>query len=332
MSLLGFLTLKFEAIMNKPGVILITTLMIVMVMSIISMQISKNFFIALKREAYLDFKNLSYQMLLSSEAQAIETVKREIDSYRNKLTANNPLLTQNFTYDYDIFSLELKIIDGSNCFNLNSIFNISGKGYEVNEPRREWLNRYLQLKLLNPTDIESFFDQLIDWVDLDNQPLNFGAENYYYMGPMSQVNQFTPKRLLVDLSEIKNLPVMRNLNFLDIATHLCVIPGSTSQLININTLKPTDTMLIASFFNEKNLEYVESQITSLPQEGYDEVNSFIAKFKGAANFPAQILSTNSKTFKLRTRLIDESFSAELESLVILDVSNSAKVLNRNFNF
>ena len=318
--------------MNKPGVILITTLLIVMVMSVISMQISKNFFIALKREAYLDFKNLSYQMLLSSEAQAIETVKRNIDSYRNKLTADNPLLTKNFTYDYDIFSLELKIIDGSNCFNLNSIFNSSGKGYEVNEPRREWLDRYLQLKLLNPTDIESFFDQLIDWVDLDNQPLNFGAENYYYMGPMSKVNQFTPKRLLVDLSEIKNLPVMRNLDFLDMSAQLCVIPGSTSQLININTLKPTDTMLIAAFFDEKNLEYVESQIMSLPEEGYDEINSFIKKFTDATNFPTQILSINSKTFKLRTKIIDESFSAELESLVILDVSNTAKVLNRNFNF
>jgi len=318
--------------MNKPGVILITTLLIVMIMSVISMQISKNFFIALKREAYLDFKNLSYQMLLSSEAQAIETVKRNIDSYRNKLTADNPLLTKNFTYDYDIFSLELKIIDGSNCFNLNSIFNSSGKGYEVNEPRREWLDRYLQLKLLNPTDIESFFDQLIDWVDLDNQPLNFGAENYYYMGPMSKINQFTPKRLLVDLSEIKNLPVMRNINFLDMSAHLCVIPGSTSQLININTLKPNDTMLIAAFFDEKNLEYVESQIMSLPEEGYDEINSFIKKFTDATNFPTQILSINSKTFKLRTKIIDESFSAELESLVILDVSNTAKVLNRNFNF
>ena len=318
--------------MNKPGVILITTLLIVMVMSVISMQISKNFFIALKREAYLDFKNLSYQMLLSSEAQAIETVKRNIDSYRNKLTADNPLLTKNFTYDYDIFSLELKIIDGSNCFNINSIFNSSGKGYEVNEPRREWLDRYLQLKLLNPADIESFFDQLIDWVDLDNQPLNFGAENYYYMGPMSKINQFTPKRLLVDLSEIKNLPVMRNIDFLDMSAHLCVIPGSTSQLININTLKPNDTMLIAAFFDEKNLEYVESQIMSLPEEGYDEINSFIKKFTDATNFPTQILSINSKTFKLRTKIIDESFSAELESLVILDVSNTAKVLNRNFNF
>jgi general secretion pathway protein K len=318
--------------MNKPGVILITTLLIVMVMSVISVQISKNFFIALKREAYLDFKNLSYQMLLSSEAQAIETVKRNIDSYRNKLTANNPLLTKRFTYDYDIFSLELKIIDGSNCFNLNSIFSISSKGYEVNEPRREWLDRYLQLKLLNPTDIESFFDQLVDWVDLDNQPLNFGAENYYYMGPMSKINQFTPKRLLVDLSEIKNLPIMRNIDFLDMSDQLCVIPGSTSQFININTLKPNDTMLIASFFDEENLEYVESQIMDLPEEGYDEVNSFIKKFTGAANFPSQILSINSKTFKLRSRIIDESFSAELETLVILDVSNTAKVLNRNFNF
>ena len=56
--------------MNKPGVILITTLLIVMILSIISMQISKNFYISLKREAYLDFKNLSHQMLMSSEKQS----------------------------------------------------------------------------------------------------------------------------------------------------------------------------------------------------------------------------------------------------------------------
>ena len=149
---------------------------------------------------------------------------------------------------------------------------------------------------------------------------------------MSKINQFTPKRLLVDISEIKNLPIMRNIDFLDMSEQLCVIPGSTSQFININTLKPNDTMLIASFFDEENLEYVESQIMDLPEEGYDEVNSFIKKFTGAANFPSQILSINSKTFKLRTRIIDESFSAELETLVILDVSNTAKVLNRNFNF
>ena len=201
---------------------------------------------------------------------------------------------------------------------------------DIDTVRVESINN--KTSTVSDTDIESFFDQLVDWVDLDNQPLNFGAENYYYMGPMSKINQFTPKRLLVDISEIKNLPIMRNIDFLDMSDQLCVIPGSTSQFININTLKPNDTMLIASFFDEENLEYVESQIMDLPEEGYDEVNSFIKKFTGAANFPSQILSINSKTFKLRTRIIDESFSAELETLVILDVSNTAKVLNRNFNF
>lgn len=52
--------------MTKPGVILITTLLILIVMSVISMQVSKNFYVSLQREAYLDFKNQSYHMLINS--------------------------------------------------------------------------------------------------------------------------------------------------------------------------------------------------------------------------------------------------------------------------
>ena len=36
-----------------------------------------------------------------------------------------------------------------------------------------------RLKGFDASEIESFIDQLIDWVDPDNQPLNFGAENYF---------------------------------------------------------------------------------------------------------------------------------------------------------
>ena len=74
--------------MNRPGVILITTILIVMVMSVISMQISKNFYISMKREAYLDFKNLSYQMLISSEKQAIKSIQKDINLISIK--TNNP--------------------------------------------------------------------------------------------------------------------------------------------------------------------------------------------------------------------------------------------------
>ena len=318
--------------MNKPGVILITTLLIVMILSIISMQISKNFYISLKREAYLDFKNLSHQMLMSSEKQAIKSLQKNIKSFQLKLTLNDSLLNNKFYFQNDLMVLEVSVLDASNCFNLNSLFKPSGNSYEIRPLYKAWLKRYLKLKQLNEADIESFIDQLVDWVDSDNQPLNFGAENYFYIGPTSKISQFTPKRLLVDISEINNFPIMERMDYRDLITNLCVLPNRNNQIININSLVQSDSLLIAAFFDEENLEYTSSQILNMPKNGYDDVNVFIDQFNQASKFPSQVLSINSQTFRLQSDIINENFSANLETLVILDISNSAEVLSRTFNF
>ena len=318
--------------MNKPGVILITTLLIVMILSIISVQISKNFYISLKREAYLDFKNLSHQMLMSSEKQAIKLLQKNIKSFQSKLTLNDSLLNNKFYFQNDLMVLEVSVLDASNCFNLNSLFKPSGKSYEIRPLYKAWLKRYLKLKQFNEADIESFIDQLVDWVDRDNQPLNFGAENYFYIGPASKISQFTPKRLLVDISEINNFPIMERVDYRDLITNLCVFPNRNNQIININSLAQSDSLLIAAFFDEENLEYIASQILNMPKNGYDDVNVFIDQFNQASKFPSQVLSINSQTFRLQSDIINENFSANLESLVILDISNSAEVLSRTFNF
>ena len=318
--------------MNKPGVILITTLLIVMILSIISVQISKNFYISLKREAYLDFKNLSHQMLMSSEQQAIKSLQKNIKSFQSKLTLNDSLLNNKFYFQNDLMVLEVSVLDASNCFNLNSLFKPSGNSYEIRPLYKAWLKRYLKLKQFNEADIESFIDQLVDWVDRDNQPLNFGAENYFYIGPASKISQFTPKRLLVDISEINNFPIMERMDFRDLITNLCVLPNRNNQIININSLVQSDSLLIAAFFDEENLEYTASQILNMPKNGYDDVNVFIDQFNQASKFPSQVLSINSQTFRLQSDIINENFSANLETLVILDISNSAEVLSRTFNF
>lgn len=318
--------------MNKPGVILITTLLIVMILSIISMQISKNFYISLKREAYLDFKNLSHQMLMSSEKQAIKSLQKNIKSFQSKLTLNDSLLNNKFYFQNDLMILEVSVLDASNCFNLNSLFKPSGNSYEIRPLYKTWLKRYLKLKQFNEADIESFIDQLVDWVDRDNQPLNFGAENYFYIGPASKISQFTPKRLLVDISEINNFPIMERVDYRDLITNLCVFPNRNNQIININSLVQSDSLLIAAFFDEENLEYIASQILNMPKNGYDDVNVFIDQFNQASKFPSQVLSINSQTFILQSDIINENFSANLETLVILDNSNSAEVLGRTFNF
>ena len=318
--------------MNKPGVIIITTLLIVMILSIISVQISKIFYISLKREAYLDFKNLSHQMLMSSEKQAIKSLQKNIKSFQSKLTLNDSLLNNKFYFQNDLMVLEVSVLDASNCFNLNSLFKPSGNSYEIRPLYKAWLKRYLKLKQFNEADIESFIDQLVDWVDRDNQPLNFGAENYFYIGPASKISQFTPKRLLVDISEINNFPIMERVDYRDLITNLCVFPNRNNQIININSLVQSDSLLIAAFFDEENLEYIASQILNMPKNGYDDVNVFIDQFNQASKFPSQVLSINSQTFILQSDIINENFSANLETLVILDNSNSAEVLGRTFNF
>ena len=318
--------------MNKPGVVLISTLLIVMVMSIISIQISKNFFLSIQRDLYIDFKNHSLQLLLSSEKQAIKSIQKEIISSNGKLINKDPVLNQSYFFSNELATIQVDVSDASNCFNLNSIFIKTSDSVQIKKDNREWLERLLRLKGLDAPEIESFIDQLIDWVDGDNQPLNFGAENYFYIGPLSPINQYTPKRLLSNLSEIKNFPVLEQISFKKISNNLCVLPGLSNQLINVNTLNDSHTNLIASFFDEENLEFIESQILDTPENGYDSANEFTNKITQSSSWPSQVLSINSNTFLISTKIYDQTFSNQLNSLVILDKSNSAIVLNRDFIF
>mgnify|MGYP000014463787 FL=1 len=318
--------------MNKPGVVLISTLLIVMVMSIISIQISKNFFLSIQRDLYIDFKNHSLQLLLSSEKQAIKSIQKEIISSNGKLINKDPVLNQSYFFSNELATIQVDVSDASNCFNLNSIFIKTSDSVQIKKDNKEWLERLLRLKGLDAPEIESFIDQLIDWVDSDNQPLNFGAENYFYIGPLSPINQYTPKRLLSNLSEIKNFPVLDQIGFKKISNNLCVLPGLSNQLINVNTLNDSHTNLIASFFDEENLEFIESQIFDTPENGYDSANEFANKISQSGSWPSQVLSINSKTFLISTKIYNQTFSNQLDSLVILDTSNSAKVLNRDFIF
>ena len=318
--------------MNKPGVVLISTLLIVMVMAIISTQISKKFFLSIQRDSYIDFKNHSLQLLLSSEIEAIQSIQKEIVFSNQKLTNKDPVLNQSYFFSNELATIQVDVSDASNCFNLNSIFIKTGDGLQIKKDNKEWLERLLRLKGFDATKIESFIDQLIDWVDPDNQPLNFGAENYFYIGPLSSINQYTPKRLLSNLSEIKNFPVLDQMDFNKISNNLCVLPGISNQLINVNTLNNTHKNLIASFFDEENLEFIESQILDAPENGYDSANEFAKKITQSVTWPSQVLSINSKTLLISSKIYNQTFSNQLDSLVILDNSNSAKVLNRDFSF
>ena len=101
----------------------------------------------------------------------------------------------------------------------------------------------------------------------------------------------------------------------------------------LDTIEEEESRItIASFFNETNLEFTESQIFNLPKNGYDDISVFARNFSQSANYPPQVLSINSQTFSLEGIIINENFSASIKSLVILDASNTVKIASRTFNF
>ena len=142
--------------MNKPGVILITTLLVILIMSVISTQISKTFMLSMQREMYMDFSNTSYQLLLSAEAQAIKKIQQEMKMYSTKLKSEDSLLKNGMYYPIGTRTLKITVKDASNCFNLNSLFTPKQGKYEVNKSQKEWLERLLRLKEVDEINIQSF--------------------------------------------------------------------------------------------------------------------------------------------------------------------------------
>ena len=66
--------------------------------------------------------------------------------------------------------------------------------------------------------------------------------------------------------------------------------------------------------------------------GYDSIEIFASRFAQSQKSILNVLAVNSRKLIVTTRVFNESFSNELKSLVILDNSNVAMVLNRNFSF
>ena len=85
--------------------------------------------------------------------------------------------------------------------------------------------------------------------------------------------------------------------------------------------------MIVSFFDEENLEFIESQIDA-PENGYDSANEFAKKITQSVSWPSQVLSINSKTLLISSKIYNQTFSNQL-IVLLLENSNSAKVLNRD---
>ena len=317
---------------NNKGVILISVLLIVLVLSAIAISIGSNFLLAFKRSIYQDFETNSLELFKSIESISIKKVEEKNRFGAQVLSKGDPLFSDVFYYELPNGKLSSQITDASNCININSVVLLSNNNYTQNPKGIASLKKLLLHKEFDERNIDALIDQMIDWIDTDNQPRAEGLEDYFYTGPLHSPKQYTGKRLFYDLSELMNLPAFRYFNLKQLNNHLCAIPVSGNSRVNINLLTPEDSDLLSALLPNSTIEDANLIISNTPQEGFVDMSQLIREFPSIdfKNSNATIFFT-SNLFSIKSEIISEEMKISSNSFLYLENNKRGYIISRTYN-
>lgn len=209
----------------------------------------------------------------------------------------------------------VRVRDGGNCFNLNSV--VEG------DPRTQLVRRstgVLQFSGLmvvlgvSEGEARRIAEAAADWVDSDSEPGPIGAEDAAYGSgdtPFRTANSF-----FGDPGEARGLIGMTPEIFARVRPWLCAMPTAELSPINVNTLLPEQGALLAMLApGQLDIQRAQRIIAARPADGWDSQIDFWRTERLselAVPLDAQLqVQTRTQWFALDVRvLIGESEIAE----------------------
>jgi|SRR6056300_879393 general secretion pathway protein K len=316
---------------RNKGVVLISVLMIVLLLSSVAVLIGNNYFVSFKRAQYQEFQNVSLNIFRNIESLALRKIDNEL-RFNTKVHANNNALFRNdFIFELNQGVVTGKISDASNCFNINAIVKKVKNDYKPNEINIEVFKRLMTFNEVDLNLVDEAIDQIIDWIDKDSNPRAYGLEDYYYSGPLNNPKEYTASRLFYSVAELKSLPAIKSIGWELFDNNFCALPDN-SLVININTLKINDDQLFASMF--KNMSYIDAQyiLDNIPEEGFRDINDLKRAFPSYDfNSGNTHINFSSSNFLLLTTFTYENFYSESKSTIYYGPNNNSYIVSRIYN-
>ncbi|MDB2534456.1 type II secretion system minor pseudopilin GspK [Gammaproteobacteria bacterium] len=316
---------------KTKGVVLISVLLTVLLLSSIAVVIGNNYFVSFKRAQYLEFQTVSLNIFSSIESLALKKIDNEL-RFNSKFHAkNNALFTNDFIFETQKGLVSGKIIDSSNCFNINSLVIKNKNTYKPNKENIAIFERLLSLSEIENNLIDEAIDQIIDWIDADDNPRAFGLEDYYYSGPLNNPKEYTSARIFYSIQEIKSLPAIRDIGWQVFEKYFCALPDNDLS-ININTITGNKSLLLSSLF--ENLPYSDAEyvIDNIPEDGIKNLNELSNLFPSYKLEKSQnYLNFSSSHFELVTSLSYESYYSESKSKIYYGANNNSYIISRIYN-
>jgi type II secretory pathway component PulK len=267
----------------------------------------------------------------SIESLALKKIDNEL-RFNSKFHAkNNALFTNDFIFETQKGLVSGKIIDSSNCFNINSLVIKNKNTYKPNKENIAIFERLLSLSEIENNLIDEAIDQIIDWIDADDNPRAFGLEDYYYSGPLNNPKEYTSARIFYSIQEIKSLPAIRDIGWQVFEKYFCALPHNDLS-ININTITGNKSLLLSSLF--ENLPYSDAEyvIDNIPEDGIKNLNELSNLFPSYKLEKSQnFLNFSSSHFELVTSLSYESYYSESKSKIYYGANNNSYIISRIYN-
>lgn len=307
---------------SERGAALLTVLLLVAVMAVISATALDR--LRLSTRLAVNGAAMAQARAYSLAAEGIATARIEDLLQRDaaQLTNDGNWLDREIPVPVDRGQAMVKLSDGQNCFNLNSL--VSGKEgtFAASPIGMQQFTKLMELLGIASNDAIIITESTADWLDSDSNALPSGAEDSFYSGQSEPY--LAANRLFIDRGELKAVRGMTPTSYARLRPWICALPVAEPVKLNANTLAPDRAILLSALLDGKiSPAQAKALLAIRPAGGYGSAIKFwaIPQLAGSeipANIQGQV-GVTSNWFFLRSRVSAEAI--ELESHALLQATD-----------
>ena len=292
---------------SERGAALLTVLLLVAVMAVVSATAVERLTLATRLAGSSNAAGQARQAQIAAEALAVQRITTVTGANPYQTTLQGDWLNKPFTAPLPGGgSAEIRVSDGGNCFNLNSLIQTYPDRPAVQ--RTSAIEQFVTL--MRALGIAHHDAQLIafntaDWIDPDNSNPSGGSEDALYAGgpaPYRAANM-----PMSDPGELTAVSGVTPAIWAKVEPWVCALPTHSLSPINVNTLLPEQAPL-AQMLIPGGIEpaRARNEITNRPAGGFGRTERFWQAIASPGYTPdeAVLQSVGLKTrwFLLRTRI------------------------------
>lgn len=267
---------------DEEGVALLTMLLLVAVMSVLAVSVLEDIRFAVRRATNAQAVGQAQWYGLGAEALARrQLVRLAAGAERTPMGWNG----QWRAFPIDGGAIRMRLDDGGNCFNLNSVVEGVPEYWLRRETGLRQYRTLLRSLGFSAAEVGSLSEALADWIDTDSGRSTLGAEDEAYLSRQSPYR--TSGALLSEVSELRAVRGYGPGVYQRIRPFVCALPGAELSPLNVNTLTPEQGVLITMItdgviFPERARRLIETR----PAGGWPSTEAFWGQGGIADGVPA----------------------------------------------